>query len=214
MIEESRSVSALELQSTALPFLDHQREAWQKHVSADERDWEISEVMPARKSPLGSPALPGHDAGMAETIQARLSARQKRFAGLVVEGMSQCEAYEKVYGKKEATYASRLTRKPSVAAEIARLQAEAAAACSLKHQELVGFLVSVIMTPVGHLGPDDLLVQEWTEVETKGGKRRTLKGINKLGAAKLLACLLGWMRPDHSTNEAGIKIVLKKLWED
>ena len=147
-------------------------------------------------------------------IPARLNARQKKFAALVVEGMSQYAAFEKVYGRKEATYASALTRKPAVAAEIARLQAEAAATCSLKHQELVGFLVSVIMTPVGHLGPDDLLVQEWTEVETKSGKRRTLKGINKLGAAKLLACLLGWMRPDHSTSDAGIKIVLKKMWED
>jgi hypothetical protein len=151
---------------------------------------------------------------MAEMIETRLNARQRKFALLVAEGMSQYAAFEKVYGRKEATYASALTRKPAVAAEIARLQAEAAAACSLKHQELVGFLVSVIMTPVGHLGPDDLLVQEWTEVETKGSKRRTLKGINKLGAAKLLSCLLGWMKPDHSSSQSEVKIVLKKMWED
>jgi hypothetical protein len=142
-----------------------------------------------------------------------LNARQLKFARIVAEGASQNTAFEKVYGKSDATYASRLARRPAVAAEIARLQAEAAAACDLKRDEMVRFLVSIIRTPVGYLDAEHPLTQEWMEVETRGVTRRGVKGISKLGAAKLLCGILGWLRPD-TDNQGELRITLKKMWED
>lgn len=145
--------------------------------------------------------------------QAGLNARQMRFARIVAEGASQNAAFEKVYGKSEATYASRLARKPAVAAEIARLQAEAAGCCDLKREEMIRYLVSIVRTPVGHLDADHPLTQEWYEVSTKSGTRRGAKGISKLGAAKLLCGILGWLRPGNE-HDGVLQITLNKMWDD
>ena len=40
-----------------------------------------------------------------------------------------------------------------------------------------------------------------------------MKGISKLGAAKLLCGILGWLRPD-TDNQGEVRITLKKMWED
>ena len=142
-----------------------------------------------------------------------MNAKQLEFAQLVVSGMSQMAAFEKAYQKKAGTYSCDLAKKPAVAAEIARLKAEAAAACDLKREEMVNFLVSVIRTPVGRLHAEHSLVQEWIEIETKTSTRRHVKGISKLGAAKLLCGILGWLRPD-TDNQGELRITLKKMWED
>jgi hypothetical protein len=150
---------------------------------------------------------------MAEITGRKLNAKQLEFAHLVAGGMSQMAAFEQAFGKKGGTYPSELANKPAVAAEIARLKAETAAACDLKRDELVNFLVSIIRTPVGRLDADHPLVQEWTEVETKTSTRRYVKGISKLGAAKLLSGILGWLRPD-TDNQGEVRITLKKMWDD
>jgi hypothetical protein len=153
---------------------------------------------------------------MADILRPELNPRQLKFARLVAGGSTQTAAYTEAYGHDGAGRAAKLAARPAVAAEIERLQHLSEEACELDREDLIRYLVNVIRTPVGELHPDHPLTQELIELESKDTTRRRVKGVCKLGAAKLLCGILGWLRTEkvEKTGDRELTIYLKKMWEE
>lgn len=116
-------------------------------------------------------------------VKRALNIRQQRFAEFVVSGMSDVQAYIAAgYTKSQAcaeTNAWRLRDHEGVEALIARLRAPQTKAAVLTKEEKLAFLAQIIRTPIGQVGPDSPLCQEYSEDQIGGGNRGTLKRGNK-----------------------------------
>jgi len=132
-----------------------------------------------------------------------LNPRQAKFAELYVASGNATRAYGKAYdvAKTEegnfpgwcATDGNRLLRNEKVQAEVERIKGENQALASLSREETLDYLVSVITTPVGEIGPDSALCEEY-EVKPDGTVK--VKCVSKLGAVKELVRLTGMAAPE------------------
>jgi hypothetical protein len=93
----------------------------------------------------------------------------------------------------------RLLGNVRVAARIRELQARQSAKAEMSRDDLRRYLVSVMRTPCGEIGPEHPL---WVmHRRTEGGLEVRMP--DKLCAAELLAKLCGWLAPDKVQLEAG-----------
>ena len=125
------------------------------------------------------------------------NARHERFAQLLAAGRSQSAAYREVYPKSKAwageglhPEASRLAHK--VSARLAEIQQEGVSRAILTRNELAEYLSKVILTPVGEVGPDSPLVQDYST--DKSGVH--VRMVSKIAAVSELAKLMGWFAPE------------------
>ena len=132
--------------------------------------------------------------------------RHEQFALLVFSGMSQSDAYRKVYPRSrkwqdQAVHvrASELHRK--VAVRVAELHAAAADKVSMNRDQLVAYLVRVIETPVDDVTGKSKLAQEVKEVVRGDVVYRQIKMPAKLQAADLLCKILGWYAPEKHEHD-------------
>ena len=146
-----------------------------------------------------------------------LNPRQKRFAELYHRYGNATRAYGEAYDApltEGGTYphwvtadGNRLVRNGDVQAEISRLKGEASALASLSLTETVDYLVSAITTPVGQIGPDSPLCEEY-EVKADGSIKT--KGVSKIAAIRELARLTGMDAPQKvevSADDALTKLL-------
>ena len=130
-----------------------------------------------------------------------LNPRQKAFADFFIIGIPAGRAWEKAgyfaRGNAAEVEASKALKKPKfkayIRAERARLEKEG----QFERSNLVDYLVKVIKTPVGGLDGGSPLVQEYIEENSETGTRLRVKMANKLQAAKQLAEIMGWNKPQE-----------------
>lgn len=134
---------------------------------------------------------------MSEENSHGLTDRQRRFAELLVQGTAAGRAYEAAgyaaRGDAADACASRLLGNAKVAAYLGHLRKQAEAKAEFSRDDLIGFLVQVIRTPISKIDAESPLAQE-LKISDDG---TTLKMPNKLGAAKQLAEVLGWNKPQE-----------------
>ena len=122
--------------------------------------------------------------------------RMRRVCELVVQGKPAGRAYEmagySARGDIANRAASRLLQHPRVAEYLAMLQAEASRKAEFTRDDLVGYLVQVLKTPVGEVTAESPLCQRM-KVDEAGGFLVEMPG--KIAAAKQLAEIMGWNKP-------------------
>ena len=127
-----------------------------------------------------------------------ISDRMRRLCELVVSGMPAGRAYERAgyatHGPAADQNASKLLRIPKVARYLELLRDDAKMKAAMDRDELVKYLVAVLKTPVGVLTEKHELCQEWS-VDQSGGMKVRMP--SKLAAAKQLADIMGWNRPQE-----------------
>lgn len=123
--------------------------------------------------------------------------RMRRFAELVVQGHPAGRAYELAgySARKDAAdqNASQLLRKPKVADYLQSLREAASKNAEFGRDDLIGFLVQIIKTPVSEVGQDSRLAQK-VKVDEMG---MTVEMPGKMLAAKQLAEIMGWNKPQE-----------------
>lgn len=124
-----------------------------------------------------------------------LTDQQRRFCEFVVGGMPAGRAYERAgyiaRGDVADQAASRMLGNVKVAEYLQRLRDEAARKAEFTRDDLVGFLVEVIKTPVASVGEQSRLAQK-VKVDDAG---MTIEMPGKIQAAKQLAEIMGWNKP-------------------
>jgi hypothetical protein len=132
--------------------------------------------------------------------------RMRRFCELVVSGHKAGRAYEMAgYANRGAladVEACKLLRKPKVAEYLNLLREQASAKAEFIRDDLVGFLVEVIKTPVASVGQESRLAQK-IKVDDTG---MTIEMPGKLGAAKQLAEIMGWNKPQEVKVDVSEKL--------
>lgn len=130
-----------------------------------------------------------------------LNPRQKAFADLVIVGTPAGRAWEQAgyhaRGNAAEVQACRALKNPKVKAYIKAERARLQEAGEFERSNLVDYLVKVIRTPVGQLDGGSPLVQEYTVEDGETGTRIKIKMANKLQAAKQLAEVMGWNKPQE-----------------
>lgn len=131
-----------------------------------------------------------------------LNPRQKRFAELYHRYGNATRAYGEAYDAPAnedgifpgwcATDGNRLLRNEKVREEVQRLKGEAAAVSALTEAETLDYLAAAVLTPVGEIGPDSPLCEEY-EVRADGSIKT--KAVSKLGALRELMRLTGMDKP-------------------
>lgn len=115
----------------------------------------------------------------------------------VMSGMPAGRAYERAgyaaRGDAADVAASKLLRIPKVAEYLEMLRADAAKKAEFERDDLVRFLVDVIKTPVSEVGQGSRLAQK-VKVDEAG---MMIEMPGKLGAAKQLADIMGWNKPQE-----------------
>jgi len=133
----------------------------------------------------------------AKPAEKPLNDRMRRFAELVVQGHPGGRAYELAgyasRGSVADVCAAQLLGKPKVAEYLATLRANASKAAEFSRDDLVGFLVQIIKTPVSEVGQDSRLAQK-VKVDDTG---MTVEMPGKMLAAKQLAEIMGWNKPQE-----------------
>jgi hypothetical protein len=124
--------------------------------------------------------------------------RMRRFCELMVSGHPAGRAYElagySARGAVADSNASETLRIPKVAAYLASLREAASKKAEFSRDDLVGFLVEVIKTPVGEVGEKNRLAQK-VKIDAEGGFLIEMPG--KIAAAKQLAEIMGWNKPQE-----------------
>lgn len=146
-----------------------------------------------------------------------LNPRQKRFAELYHRYGNATRAYGEAYDAPRTETGAfphwvtadgnRLVRNGDVQEEVSRLKGETSALSSLSLAETVDYLVSVINTPVGEIGPESPLCEEYHIEES--GKIKT-KSVSKIAAIRELARLTGMDAPQKveiSADDAFTKLL-------
>ena len=127
-----------------------------------------------------------------------LSDQQRRFCELLVAGHPAGRAYEKAgyrsRGSVADVKASQLVRKDKVVAYLAQLREAASRKAEFTRDDLVGYLVQVIKTPVGEVGEKSPLAQR-VKIDAEGGFLVEMP--SKIQAAKQLAEVMGWNKPQE-----------------
>lgn len=123
---------------------------------------------------------------------------QRRFCELVVAGHKAGRAYELAgyssRGDVADQAASRLLGNVKVAAYLETLREAASKAAEFTRDDLVGYLVQVIKTPVGQVGQDSPLAHK-VKVDEAGGF--LIEMFPKSSATKQLADIMGWNKPQE-----------------
>lgn len=123
---------------------------------------------------------------------------QRRFCELVVSGHSAGRAYELAGYTARAEVAdaaaARLLANVKVAAHLASLREAASKKAEYTRDDLVGYLVQVIKTPVGEVGEKSQLAQR-VKIDAEGGFLVEMP--SKIQAAKQLAEIMGWNKPQE-----------------
>lgn len=126
-----------------------------------------------------------------------LNDRMRKVCELVVQGIPAGRAYEQAgymaRGDTADQAASRLLGTVKVAAYLDVLRKAASERAEFGRDDLVSFLVEVIKTPVSKVGQDHRLAQK-VKVDDDG---MTIEMPGKLGAAKQLADIMGWNKPQE-----------------
>ncbi|MES2920086.1 MAG: terminase small subunit [Verrucomicrobiota bacterium] len=126
-----------------------------------------------------------------------LNPRQRRFVELFTGGMAAGRAYVAAgYEAKGADQAaSLLLRNIKVLAAIKATQQKAAEKAEMERGDLVSYLVEVIRTPIGQISENHRLCESWQMDPATGALRVRMP--SKLAAAKQLADIMGWNRPQE-----------------
>jgi hypothetical protein len=131
-------------------------------------------------------------------VERAINDRMRRVCELVVSGKPAGRAYElagyAARGDVADQAASRLLGKVKVKEYLETLRADAAVKAEYTRDDLVGFLVEVIKTPVGNIGEKSPLAQK-VRVDEAGGF--LIEMPSKMQAAKQLAEVLGWNKPQE-----------------
>ena len=134
---------------------------------------------------------------------------QRRFCELVVAGHKAGRAYELAgyssRGVAADAHAARLVTNGKVAAYLETLREAASKAADFTRDDLVGYLVQVIKTPVGEVGEKSQLAQR-VKVDGEGGFLVEMP--SKIQAAKQLAEVMGWNKPQE------VKVDLSEKLQD
>ena len=124
-----------------------------------------------------------------------LNDRMRRVCELVVQGVPAGRAYEQAgytaRGDVADQAASRLLGTAKVATFLKTLREAAAKNAEFGRDDLIGFLVQIIKTPVSEVGQDSRLAQK-VKVDDTG---MTVEMPGKMLAAKQLAEIMGWNKP-------------------
>jgi hypothetical protein len=124
--------------------------------------------------------------------------RMRRVCELVVQGHPAGRAYElagyQARGDSADQAASRLLGTVKVAAYLETLREAASKKAEFSRDDLVGYLVQVIKTPVGMVGQESELAQR-VKVDAEGGFLVEMP--SKIHAAKQLAEVMGWNKPQE-----------------
>jgi hypothetical protein len=130
-----------------------------------------------------------------------LTPRQKAFADLVITGKHAGPAWTaagyQASGNAAGAQASKALKNPKIKAYIKAERARLEKAGEFERSDLFNYLVKVIQTPVGQLDGGSPLVQEYTLEESETGTLTRVKMANKLQAAKQLAEIAGWNKPQE-----------------
>lgn len=143
-----------------------------------------------------------------------LNPRQKRFAELYHRYGNGTRAYGEA-GEVEKTEdgnfpawcsveAHRYLKNPNIRKYLAELRGEAEVLSAMTREEVIDYLVSAISSPVGEIGPDSPLCEEYTVDDA--GKIKT-KSVSKLGAIRELARLTGMDAPQKVELSADSEVV-------
>jgi phage terminase small subunit len=141
-----------------------------------------------------------------------LSPKQKRFVELYHVTGNASEAYAEAYGIAKAaasTSAWRALRRPEVRDYLAEMEGDAREFVEATREEIVEYLLSVVLTPVGDLTPESVLAQEWSEDE----KGIRVKMPSKIAAIQELNRMLGFhgVHRVEVTAEADVVEMLRTL---
>jgi hypothetical protein len=135
-----------------------------------------------------------------------LSDQQRRFCEFVVGGMPAGRAYERAgyraRGDVADQAASRMLGTVKVAEHLRILRAEAARKAEFTRDDLVGFLVEVVKTPVASVGEGSRLAQK-VKVDDAG---MVIEMPSKIQAAKQLAEIMGWNKPQQVKVDVSEKL--------
>lgn len=151
--------------------------------------------------------------------KAGLNPRQKKFAMLHHRYGNATRAYGEAYDapKVAGVYPNwvsvdghRLLRNDKVRAELDRLKGEAASLATFDCANVVDYLVLAITTPIGEIGPDSPLCEEYTVADD--GKVKT-KSVSKIAAIRELARLTGMDAPTEITIglDEAVRAMLREL---
>lgn len=138
-----------------------------------------------------------------------LTEKQKAFARGVFEGLSQREAYKKVYDcstKKDKTVdelASRLARNAKVKEYLEELNKESESPLVLTKQQRMEWLSRVVTTPLHDVDDGSDLCQELTETSGPNGCSTKIKMPSKLGAIAELNKMTGAYAPEKMKAKVG-----------
>jgi hypothetical protein len=142
-----------------------------------------------------------------QTMERPLSDQQRRFCQFVVQGKPAGRAYElagyAARGDVADVKACNLVRKGKVAEYLATLRAEASRKAEFTRDDLVGYLVQVLKTPVGEVTAESPLCQRM-KVDEAGGFLVEMPG--KIAAAKQLAEIMGWNKPQEVKVDLSTKL--------
>lgn len=134
----------------------------------------------------------------AKQAERPINDRMRRVCELVVSGHPAGRAYElagySARGDAADACAAKMLGKAKVRHYLETLREEASAKAEFKRDDLVGYLVQVIKTPVGEVGQLSCLAQR-AKVDAEGGF--LIEMPNKMAAAKQLADIMGWNKPQE-----------------
>jgi hypothetical protein len=133
--------------------------------------------------------------------------RHQRFADLRLRGASLQEAAAgagyQVHGRSSGN-AKRLEDRADVRAYMEAVRQQAAATARFDREKLIRYCEDILLTAPGELDSDNHLCQEFRENEATG--ERVVKMPNKLLAAKQLAELHGWNKPQEIKVDVSEKL--------
>jgi hypothetical protein len=160
---------------------------------------------------MSTPKNPARNAGKKpEPAKSKgpkpLNVREERFAENIAAAMKGGPAAKKAGYKGTPdslnTMASRLLRKVEVAERIAQLRAKTSTKLEFSRENLANHLFAAATTPVSDIHPGSPLSEEYT-IDSNGKTR--IKGMSKVGSARLLCEMMGWKEPEQLVVETGPK---------
>lgn len=145
------------------------------------------------------------------TDEHGLNDRQRRFASLIVKGLSAKDAYRKSFPRCRTVKTAEvegcsLLKNPKVEAYIKELRANDNEKLALDRiitkQETLEFLTQVIRTAAGDINKHDQLCQSYKDTTGEAGHRiDEIKLPDKLRAAERVCKMLGWDAPIKTEEE-------------
>lgn len=139
-------------------------------------------------------------------MERPITDRMRQFCEGVVAGFPAGRAYERAgytaRGDSADQAASRLLGTAKVAAHLTILRTAAARKAEFTRDDLVCWLVEIIKTPISEVGEGHRLAQKVKvdEVST------SIEMPGKLGAAKQLADIMGWAKPQEVKVDVSEKL--------